>query len=110
MRERLQAKTAERDALQDDLRERERGLEAARMRVLRLLGEASTLRNQLVQIDEYLAAIERDSARARKEEEIGVGRSGAPGPGEERSCRRSCRRGSWSSNRWPTAGSASKKN
>jgi len=33
------------------------------------LGEASTLRNQLTQIDEYLAAIERDSARARKEEE-----------------------------------------
>ena len=37
--------------------------------VLRLLGEASTLRNQLAQIDEYLAAIERDTARARKEEE-----------------------------------------
>jgi len=70
LRERLQAKTIERDALQNDLRERERGLESARMRVLQLLGEVSTLRNQVVQIDEYLAAIERDSARARKEEEI----------------------------------------
>ncbi len=39
------------------------------MQVLRLLGEASTLRNQLAQIDEYLAAIERDAARSRKEEE-----------------------------------------
>ncbi len=55
--------------LQNDLRERERGIEAARQQVLRLLGEASTLRNQLAQIDEYLAAMERDSARARKEEE-----------------------------------------
>jgi len=70
LRELLLTKTAERDALQNDLRERERGLEGARMRVLQLLGEASTLRNQVVQIDEYLAAIERDSARARKEEEL----------------------------------------
>jgi chromosome segregation protein len=73
LRERLQAKTTERDALQNDLRDRERGLESARMRVLQLLGEVSTLRNQVVQIDEYLAAIERDSARARKEEEIASG-------------------------------------
>ena len=73
LRERLQEKTAERDTLQNDLRDRERGLESARMRVLQLLGEVSTLRNQVVQIDEYLAAIERDSARARKEEEIASG-------------------------------------
>ena len=59
----------ERDELQNDLRERERGIEASRQQVLRLLGEASTLRNQLAQIDEYLAAMERDSARSRKEEE-----------------------------------------
>src|SRR5689334_7955069 len=69
LRGRLDAKTAERDALQNNLRERERGLESSRMRVLQLLGEVSTLRNQVVQIDEYLAAIERDSARARREEE-----------------------------------------
>ncbi len=73
LRERMQAKTAERDVLQNDLRERERGLESARTRVLQLLGEVSTLRNQVVQIDEYLAAIERDSARSRKEEEIASG-------------------------------------
>ncbi|HEY2845597.1 MAG TPA: chromosome segregation protein SMC [Bryobacteraceae bacterium] len=70
LRELLQTKTAERDAMQNNLRERERGLEGSRVRVLQLLGEASTLRNQVVQIDEYLAAIERDSARARKEEEL----------------------------------------
>ncbi len=68
-REQLQAKTTERDGLQNDLRERERGIEMARQQVLKLLGEASTLRNQLAQIDEYLAAMERDSARSRKEEE-----------------------------------------
>src|SRR5207302_10009217 len=69
VRDRLQTKTQERDALQNDIRERERGIEGARQQVLRLLGEASTLRNQLAQIDEYLAAIERDAARARKEGE-----------------------------------------
>jgi chromosome segregation protein len=68
-REQMQAKTLERDGLQRDLHERERGIEGSRQQVLRLLGEASTLRNQLAQIDEYLAAMERDSARSRKEEE-----------------------------------------
>ena len=69
LRGHLDAKTHERDALQNDLRVRERAIEQSRQQVLRLLGEASTLRNQLAQIDEYLAAIERDSARARREEE-----------------------------------------
>jgi chromosome segregation protein len=68
-RTRLDEKTRQRDAVQNDLRGRERAIEQSRQQVLRLLGEASTLRNQLAQIDEYLAAIERDSARARKEEE-----------------------------------------
>jgi chromosome segregation protein len=69
MRARMDEKTRERDALQVDLRERERGLETSRVQVLKLLGESSTLRNQLAQLDEYLAAIERDAARSRKEEE-----------------------------------------
>ncbi len=73
MRARLAEKTLERDALQHDLRERERGLEHSRSQVLQLLGEASTLRNQLAQLDEYLAAIERDSQRSRKEEESALG-------------------------------------
>ena len=69
----LDAKAQERDALQGHLRERERSLEGARQQVLRLLGEASALRNQLAQADEYLAAMERDAARARKEEEGALG-------------------------------------
>ncbi len=36
--------------------------------MLRLLGEAASLRNQLAKLDEYLAAIERDSARSRQDE------------------------------------------
>ena len=69
LRVRLDEKTKERDALQADLRERERRIEETRQLVLRLMGESSTLRNQLAQIDEYLAAIDRDAARSRKEEE-----------------------------------------
>jgi chromosome segregation protein len=69
VREQLQAKTAERDGAQNDLRTRERGIEESRQQVLKLLGEASTLRNQLAQIDEYLAAMERDAARSRRDEE-----------------------------------------
>src|SRR5579863_4161535 len=71
--EQMQAKTLERDGLQRDLHERERGIEGSRQQVLKLLGEASSLRNQLAQIDEYLAAMERDSARAHKEEEAASG-------------------------------------
>jgi chromosome segregation protein len=68
-RERLQAKTADRDTLHNQLRERERDLESSRQQVVRLLGEASGLRNQLGQIDAYLASIDRDTARVRKDEE-----------------------------------------
>ncbi|HVX66080.1 MAG TPA: chromosome segregation protein SMC [Bryobacteraceae bacterium] len=67
--QRLDAKGAERDALQRDVAERERGMESARQAVLRLLGEASSLKNQVAQADTYLAALDRDSAKALKEEE-----------------------------------------
>ena len=68
VQERLAAKGAERDALRRSLEERTRGLEAGRQKVLRLLGEASSLRNQLAKLDEYLAAVERDAARTRQDE------------------------------------------
>jgi len=58
-----------RDRLQNGLREREKTIESNRLLILRLLGEASTLKNQLAQIDEFLAGIDRETARARKEEE-----------------------------------------
>ncbi len=67
--ERLRAKTAERDTAQEQLREGERALEQARHEVLRLLGEAATLKNQIGQIDTYLSGIERDTARVSKDEE-----------------------------------------
>jgi len=68
-RERLRLKNEEREKTQSALRAREQGLESARQQVLRLLGESSTLRNQLAQIEEYLASNERDRVRASKEEE-----------------------------------------
>ena len=69
-RERLAIKSAERERLQQDLQDRARTLETGRQSVLRLLGEASALKNQLAQVAEYLAAIERDSSRCQREEQI----------------------------------------
>lgn len=65
----LDAKARDRDALQATSREREAALELARQQVLRLMSEASSLRHQLVQTDEFLASIDRDATRARREEE-----------------------------------------
>ncbi|HJT88156.1 MAG TPA: AAA family ATPase, partial [Bryobacteraceae bacterium] len=59
----------QREALQAKVREREQAIEAGRQVVLRLLGEASTLKNQLAQVEEYLAAVERETARAQREEQ-----------------------------------------
>ncbi len=59
----------QREELQTRIREREQVLESGRQVVLRLLGEASTLRNQLAQVQEYLAAIEREAARSQREEQ-----------------------------------------
>ena len=58
-----------REQLQNRLREYEKAIEANRLVVLRLLGEASTLKNQLAQVDEYLAGIERETGRVEKEEQ-----------------------------------------
>ena len=65
---RLALKSEERDRAQGQLRERERGMEAARQQVLKLLGEASTLKNQLAQIDQYLVGIDRDVERIQRDE------------------------------------------
>ena len=70
--ERLSAKSAEREELNKALQERARTLEAGRQQVLRLLGEASALKNQLAQIDEYLSAVDRDTARAQREEQAAL--------------------------------------
>src|SRR6185436_18665374 len=68
-RQRSIEKNEAREVLQGRLRDREKSLEAGRLAVLRLLGESSTLKNQLAQIDEYLAGIERETTRVTREEQ-----------------------------------------
>ncbi len=65
----LLEKNQTREALQTRLRDHEKAIETGRVLVLRLLGEASTLKNQLAQIDEFLAGIDRETTRVRREEE-----------------------------------------
>jgi chromosome segregation protein len=69
LRQKVESKARERSELERKLTEVERAIESARQAVLRLMGEAAALRNQLAQMDEHLAAIERDAARAGKEEQ-----------------------------------------
>ncbi len=69
-RARMSEINQQRDALQNRLREREKAIEQGRQLILRLLGEAATLRNQLAQIDEYLAGIDREKTRSAREEQI----------------------------------------
>ena len=69
-RSRMQEINLQRESLVAKVRERERAIEGGRQVILRLLGEASTLKNQLAQIEEYLAGIERESARSQREEQV----------------------------------------
>jgi len=69
-RERMTEINQQREGLQLRVRERERAIESGRQVILRLLGEASTLKNQLAQIEEYLAGIDRETARATREETV----------------------------------------
>ncbi len=64
----LTARTEDRDRAQAALRERERTMEGARQHVLRLLGEASTLKNQLAQTEQFLVGMERDIERITRDE------------------------------------------
>ncbi len=68
-RTRMTTKNQERDVLQRNLREREHLIESTRQSVLRLLGETSTLKNQLAQVEEYLSSVERDMSRLNNDEE-----------------------------------------
>jgi len=69
-RERMTEINRQREGLQLKVREREHAIESGRQVILRLLGEASTLKNQLAQIEEYLAGIDRETARATREETV----------------------------------------
>jgi chromosome segregation protein len=66
----LLEKNQARDEIQARVREAEKTIESSRTVILRLLGEASTIRNQIAQADTYLAGIERERARVQKEEEV----------------------------------------
>ena len=66
----LLEKNQARDAVQMRVREAEKTIESSRSVILRLLGEASTIKNQIAQADTYLAGIERERSRVQKEEEI----------------------------------------
>ena len=65
----LMEKNRVRDEIQGRVREAERVIEQSRSVILRLLGDASAIRNQLAQADTYLAGIERERTRVQKEEE-----------------------------------------
>ena len=69
-RTRMMEMNQQREALQARMLEREKAMEAGRQAILRLLGEASTLKNQLAQIQEYLAGIERETLRSSREEQV----------------------------------------
>jgi chromosome segregation protein len=69
-RDRMLEINQQRESLQVKVREREKAIEAGRQVILRLLGESSTLKNQLAQIEEYLAGIDRECARSTREEQV----------------------------------------
>ena len=77
--------------------------------ILRLLGEASTLKNQLAQIEEYLAGVERETARATREESRRRGGDRAAGNGAASSSPKPCRSGSWSWKPSPASAAAPKR-
>ena len=71
-RTKMTVKGQEREVLAKQIRDREQIIENTRHTVLKLLGEASTLKNQLAQVAEYLSSIERDRTRIDKDEQASV--------------------------------------
>lgn len=65
----LDAKSAERQCAQNNLSEQEKALEASRQNLLLLLGESSSLKNRITQMDAQLVSADRDRARAQAEEQ-----------------------------------------
>ena len=64
----LDEKAVERQQAQTRLTEHERGLDAARQQVLRLLGESAGFKNRITQVEAHLASADRETARATAEE------------------------------------------
>ncbi len=69
LRASLMDKNRSRDELQARIRAAQQNIDAARNQILRLLGEASGIRNQVAQADTYLAGMERERTRLQKDEE-----------------------------------------
>jgi len=67
--ERLEVHGRRREELRLEVTGKEQALESSRQLMLRLLGEASDLSNQLAHLDQYLAGVERDLGRAQKEDQ-----------------------------------------
>ncbi len=65
----LAGKADARQNAQTRLTESERVLESKRQNVLRLLGESSSLKNRITQVEAQLASSDRDAERARNEEQ-----------------------------------------
>jgi chromosome segregation protein len=65
----LADKALERQSAQNTLTEAERALETTRQSVLRLLGESSSVKNRVTQIEAQLASSDRDIDRSRNEEQ-----------------------------------------
>src|SRR5581483_2529049 len=64
----LMEKNRSRDEVQNRIRQAQQTIDASRNVILRLLGEASGIRNQIAQADTYLSGIERERTRLQKEE------------------------------------------
>lgn len=69
----LALKSEERDRAQALLRDREKGIETTRQLVLKVLGEASSLKNQLAQVDQFLLGLQRDLERIGRDESAASG-------------------------------------
>jgi len=68
-RQELETNAEKRERVQSRLAEQERNLEAARQRVLDFLSDASVLKNRITQSEAQLSSADRDTARARGEEQ-----------------------------------------
>jgi len=66
--EELDAKSAERQSVQAHLSERDRALEGLRQGVLRILGEASGLKNRMTQLETHLGSADREKLRVENDE------------------------------------------
>ena len=64
----LAEKNRELEARREQIREREQAQEESRRKVLTLMGEVASLRNEIAKIEEFLAGNERQIARAKEEE------------------------------------------